>query len=117
MVPWIGFCQNTLPAIETRITIVDYLGFAWRCDLRFVKQGNSIYCRIGSDWGIICKAHRFDEGCILELAVTNEKNNDVIYLKYIPRKRVKGEMAMDFDPKMCLQADAHLFNFKGYVLF
>jgi len=54
---------------------------------------------------------------LLELAVTSEKNNNVLYLKYVPMPAVEDGFPIDYDPKLCLQADAHLLNFKGYCFF
>jgi len=49
MLPWLGFCRQVMPPNDTEITVIDYLGFAWRCDFKFIQQDKDLACRIGGD--------------------------------------------------------------------
>jgi len=117
VLPCIGFCQDRLPANDAELTVIDYLGFEWKCDFRFVEHNLSISCKIGGEWGMLCKARRLAAGRFLELAVANDSNNHILYLKYVPKSHTDPELSMDYDRKRCLQADAHVFNFAGFSPF
>ena len=110
---WYGFCQHHLSKNKTELTVIDYMGFEWKCEFRFVQRIKTLCCRLGGDWGKICKARRFLVRSRFELVVMNERDNDVVYLKYIPRSSDDGEFPKGLDRMLCLQADAVVFNLKG----
>lgn len=49
LLPFYGFCDKALPKQDTIITVVDYLGTGWKCELSFVRVGDMVYCRLGGD--------------------------------------------------------------------
>jgi hypothetical protein len=91
VLPWDGFCKDSLPNYETAFTVVDYVGFYWRCCLEFGRQDNILICMIGGEWGDMCKAHNFVQGQSLKLAVVSDKDNRVIYLRPLPRPSKHGD--------------------------
>ena len=66
------------------LTVLDYMGNAWKCDLSFIKGEDMVYCRIGGDWRHICNAIRLIEGYAVKLIVTEAKDNTVVTLKHVP---------------------------------
>jgi len=84
MLSFHGFCEKALPKRETIITLVDYLGTGWKCGLSFVHGRDMVYCRLGGDWSLICKAWNLTAGYALKLAAEEEKDNMVLAFRHIP---------------------------------
>ncbi len=97
----------------TTVTVVDYLGFEWKCQFHFIQQHRTLCCRLGGEWGMLCKVRKFVEGQKLVLAVVKKKENDVIHLRYVPLPSTSRRLPADFDPNFFLQTDAAVFNLKG----
>lgn len=38
---WLGFCQNAFPAEKTELTLIDYMGYAWKLSIEFSDEGDS----------------------------------------------------------------------------
>lgn len=102
--PWVGFFKSAFPTKETKIKIVDYLGFAWRCSYRIVQAENDLVCKIGGDSGAICKARRLVQDHPLKLAVTQEAENKIVYLRYVPIPCTHMGMIRPTDKSVCLDA-------------
>lgn len=83
-VPWHGFCQRALPKKQCQLTIVDYKGCAWNCDLQFVIVGKKLFCKIGGDWAISCFTLRLVEGHAIKFAAHQEENNTVLHTRHFP---------------------------------
>lgn len=98
MLRWNGFCRDVFPAQESTLTIVDSMGLNWKCSLEFVIVDNTMWCKIGGDWGIICAAHNLIEGNALKLAVIKEKCDVVIVFKQMPLQRVRKHYVKPLDP-------------------
>jgi len=98
MLRWNGFCRDVFPTQETTLTIVDSLGFNWKCGLEFVMDNKAMWCRIGGDWGIICAAHNLAEGNALKLAVIREKDDVVIVFKQIALQGIRKQYVKPLDP-------------------
>lgn len=106
-----------MPPDDCEITFIDYLGFAWKCDFKFVHHDNKLACRIGGDWGKICRSRGFVEGRKLDLAVTKERDNDTVWLRYVHEPSQNDELLRGMLPKMWLNGDAALFARQGCRYF
>jgi hypothetical protein len=112
--PWVGFCKSALPTKETEIKIVDYLGFAWRCSYRIVEAENDLVCKIGGEWGALCKARRLVQDHPLKLAVTQEAENKIVYLRHVPIPCSHKDLIRPMDKIVCLDAAKAGFPQTGY---
>ena len=84
MLPWHGFCRRALPKKWCKLTIVDYEGCAWNCDLQFVIASKKLFCKIGGDWAICCFALRLVEGHAIKFAARQEENNTFLHMRHFP---------------------------------
>lgn len=75
---WLGFCQPVLSAEATELMIVDYLGYSWKCNMKF-SNGKDLPCIIYGQWKQICKARKFTEGSMVKFGVT-DANNRIIFI-------------------------------------
>ncbi|CAJ2642548.1 unnamed protein product [Trifolium pratense] len=67
---WRGFCEAALPAEETQLTLIDWIGNTWnQCDFKFQDTTHTT-CKISGQWHDICKVHRLAKGMIIKLGVT-----------------------------------------------
>ncbi|CAJ2642479.1 unnamed protein product [Trifolium pratense] len=67
---WRGFCEAALPAEETQLTLIDWIGNTWnQCDFKFQDTTHTTY-KISGQWHDICKVHRLAKGMIIKLGVT-----------------------------------------------
>ncbi|GAU38320.1 hypothetical protein TSUD_61810 [Trifolium subterraneum] len=80
---WHGFCEHALPSEETQLTLVDWIGYTWRCQLKFENHPHKT-CNISGQWRNIYKAHHFAEGVTIKFGVIGPVNNNVIHLKISP---------------------------------
>ncbi|PNX89407.1 hypothetical protein L195_g045526, partial [Trifolium pratense] len=81
---WKGFCEDALPAEETQLTLIDWIGNTWtECDYKFQDTTHTT-CKISGQWHNICKVHRLAKDMIIKLGVTGAANNRIIYFKLSP---------------------------------
>lgn len=48
-----------------------------------MQVDKSLVCKIGGEWGMLCKARRLVECQCLILAVTEERDHNMIYLRFV----------------------------------
>ncbi|GAU48057.1 hypothetical protein TSUD_377310 [Trifolium subterraneum] len=70
---WHGFCEHALPNEETRLTLVDWVGYTWRCHLKFENHPHKT-----------CHAHHLAEGVTLKFGVIGPSNNSVVHFNISP---------------------------------
>jgi hypothetical protein len=80
---WNGFCKIALPNKNSNITIVDWLGYAWKCLLE-IEGRSPNNCRISGEWRNLCRARRLSDGVTLKFGVIEHSNNTVVHLKISP---------------------------------
>jgi hypothetical protein len=80
---WSGFCENAFPNGDTQLTLMDWLGRSWKCNMR-IEPHPQQYCYIYGEWPALCKAHRLIEGVTIKLGVTNTSNNKLIHFRISP---------------------------------
>jgi hypothetical protein len=80
---WRGFCENALPNEDTQLTLMDWLGRSWDCNMR-IETHPQKNCYIYGQWTALCKTHRLIEGVTITLGVTNASNNKLIHFKISP---------------------------------
>ncbi|MCH83435.1 hypothetical protein A2U01_0004255 [Trifolium medium] len=74
---WSGFCENALPHKDTGITLMDWMGFTWKCHLQL--QDNS--CILYGEWKAMCEARNLTEGSVVKFGVTKPSNNILVHVK------------------------------------
>lgn len=84
VLPWAGFCEDTLPKTATRLSIIDHYGNIWRCEMVFMKVRNTLFCRIGGQWSPLCAARNLMKGYAIKLAVTGDRRNGILHIRYAP---------------------------------
>lgn len=97
----------------TDIKVVDYLGFFWECFFQVVEEDNGLICKIGGAWGTICRARRFAEKDPLKLAVTEESDNKIVYLRYLPIPCRQKDIIGQSDRVVCFDAALAGFHSRG----
>jgi len=50
----------------------------------FIRMGDSIFCRIGGDWKLLCTTRKLVKGYAIKLAVTDSSRSGVLHLRYAP---------------------------------
>jgi hypothetical protein len=80
---WRGFCENALPNEDTQLTLMDWLGRSWDCNMR-IETHPQKNCYIYGQWTALCKTHGLIEGVTITLGVTNPSNNKLIHFKISP---------------------------------
>ncbi|GAU38860.1 hypothetical protein TSUD_154230 [Trifolium subterraneum] len=80
---WKGFCESALPNRDCRLTLVDWLGHSWECNLQLGSNPH-VTCQISGQWSDICKARRLTSGLVVKFGVTSSSNNRVLYFKVSP---------------------------------
>jgi hypothetical protein len=76
---WLGFCQSALPAEPTCLTMVDYLGYSWKCNMKF-GNGKDFTCVISGQWKHICLTRKFNEGDMVKFGMTKAANNTIVHI-------------------------------------
>lgn len=84
VLPWVGFCEDTLPKTATRLSIIDHYGNIWKCEMVFMKVRNTVFCRIGGQWSLLCAARNMLKGHAIKLAVTGDKRNGILHIRHAP---------------------------------
>ena len=84
--------------------VVDYLGFAWKCSVRIDGDDGGLACKIGGEWGALCKERRLQPKQPLKLVVTHEAENRVVYLMHVPFPSMQKDIMRLTVEIMCLDA-------------
>jgi len=84
ILPWIGFCEDALPRTATRLSMIDHCGKIWKCEMVFMKVRNTVFCRIGGQWSLLCAAHNLMKGHAIKLAVTGDTRNGILHIRHVP---------------------------------
>ncbi|KAK2397500.1 hypothetical protein QL285_059068 [Trifolium repens] len=80
---WNGFCKIALPNENSEITMVDWLGYIWKCHLE-IDEHPEKNCKITGEWRNFCRARRLSDGVTVKFGVTDHSNNKVVHLKISP---------------------------------
>jgi len=102
--PWVGFSKGAFPSKESDMKVVDYLGFAWKCSFQIDEGEDGLACKIGGEWGALCKARRLQPKQPLKLAVTHEAENRIVYLMHVPFPSMQRDIMRLTDEIVCLDA-------------
>lgn len=102
-----------MPREGSDIKLIDYLGFLWECYFQIVEDDGGFVCKIGGAWGAICKTHRFAEKDPLKLAVTEEADNKIVYIRYLPIPCRHKEIIKPFDRVVSFDAVMGGFPLRG----
>ncbi|KAK2391270.1 hypothetical protein QL285_064746 [Trifolium repens] len=71
---WNGFCKIALPNENSEITMVDWLGYIWKCHLE-IDEHPEKNCKITGEWRNFCRAHRLSNGVTVKFGVTDTTRN------------------------------------------
>ena len=82
--PWFGFGEDALPTIATRLSIIDHYGNILKCDMVFIRMEDTVFCRIGGDWKLLCSARRLVKGHAIKFAVTENTRNGILHIRHVP---------------------------------
>ena len=110
---WVGFFEESLPHYEIDITVVDYLGFYWRCIAKFEKKDNTLVFMIGGEWGTMCKARNLALSQTIKLVVAHESNNNGMYLRPVPGQSKQREIFMPMTRVISKRLGEALYCIKG----
>jgi len=83
-VPWFAFGVDALPKIVTRLSIIDHYGNIWKCDMVFIRMENTIFCRIGGDWRLLCASRNLVNGHAIKLVVTDNTRSGILHIRHVP---------------------------------
>ena len=114
--PWVGFSKGALLSKESDMKVVDYLGFAWKCSFRIDEGEGGLACKIGGEWGALCKARRLQPKQPLKLAVTHEAENRIVYLMHVPFPSMQKDIMRLTDEIVCLDAAEAGFPLTGFLV-
>jgi len=81
-----------------------------------VQVHKSLVCKIGGEWGVLNKARRLVEWQCLILAVTEERDNNMIYLRFVRGPCDDGEYLSSVNNLIIGQAEDTVFFWEGFVL-
>jgi len=80
-VGWLGFCQHAFPAERTQLTLIDYVGCAWKIVMDFCQdEGKIMSCVFFWEWRSVCRARKLVEATKIKLGVIDAANNKVVYM-------------------------------------
>jgi len=112
VVPWVGFGVEALPKTKDRLSIIDHCGNVWRCDMDFIRVENTIFCRIGGDWRLLCAARRLVKGHAIKLSITDDRRSGVLYIRYTPLNCVHR----GFVRSRCTTNARHVYQVNHYFI-
>jgi len=50
----------------------------------FIKVRNTVFCRIGGQWSLLCAARNLMKGHAIKLVVTGDTRNGILHIRDVP---------------------------------